>query len=189
VLLLALAIYRYGTRNLHVLLPVFLFLLFAIPLPYVLESALTWRLQGLSAAIGSRLIAAFDIPVYLDGNILELSQHRLQVAEACSGLNYLYPLIGLGVVLATFAPHKSPWSRAIIVLSAVPIAILMNGLRIGISGILVDRFGKEVEQGFWPSCSPTRPFATRHRSRPSASPSIPSRRASPSGGSMRAGTA
>ncbi len=146
-LLLALAVYRYGTRNLRVLFPVFLFLLFAIPLPYVLESALTWRLQGLSAAIGRNLIAAFGIPVFLDGNILELSQHRLQVAEACSGLNYLYPLIGLGVVLATFAPHKSLLSRIVIVLSAVPIAILMNGLRIGIAGILVEHYGQAAEQG------------------------------------------
>ncbi len=146
-LLVALALYRFGPANLRILLPVFLFLLLAIPLPYVLESALTWRLQGLSAAIGSRLIAAFGIPVFLDGNILELSHHRLQVAEACSGLNYLYPLIGLGVVLATFSRKSLP-ARSLIVLSAIPIAILMNGLRIAAAGILVTRYGKAAEQGF-----------------------------------------
>ncbi len=147
-LLTALALYRFGRERFRLVLPALLFLLLSIPLPYVLESALTWRLQGVSARLGTWLIAAFDIPVFLDGNILELSRHRLQVAEACSGLNYLYPLIGLGVVIATFARHKSLTVRLVIVLSAIPIAIVMNGLRIGVAGILVERFGKEVEQGF-----------------------------------------
>ncbi len=144
----AFAVHHYGLGNLRRLLPVFLFLFLSIPLPYVLEAALTWRLQGLSAAIGSRLIEAFGIPVFLDGNILELSHHRLQVAEACSGLNYLYPLIGLGVVIAVFSPHKPRWAQWLIVVSAVPIAILMNGLRIGAAGILVTHFGKAAEAGF-----------------------------------------
>ncbi len=147
-LLFAIAVQHYGLANLRRLLPVFLFLFLSIPLPYVLEAALTWRLQGLSAALGSRLIAAFGIPVFLDGNILELSQHRLQVAEACSGLNYLYPLVGLGAVIAVFSPHKPRWARWLTVISAVPIAIVMNGLRIGAAGILATYFGEAAEESF-----------------------------------------
>jgi exosortase D (VPLPA-CTERM-specific) len=122
------------------------FLLFAIPLPYFIDSELTLRLQLMSSQLGVSFIRLFGIPVYLDGNIIDLGNYKLQVVEACSGLRYLYPLLSLSF-LAAYLFHAPIWQRILVFLSSIPIAIGMNGFRIGLVGILVDRWGNQMAEG------------------------------------------
>ena len=122
------------------------FLLFAIPLPYFIDAALTLRLQLISSELGVFLIRMFGIPVYLDGNIIDMGDYKLQVVEACSGLRYLYPLLSLSF-LAAYLFQAPLWQRVLVFLSSIPIAIGMNGLRIGLVGILVDRWGNSMAEG------------------------------------------
>ena len=122
------------------------FLLFAIPLPYFIDAELTLRLQLISSQLGAFLIRMFGIPVYLDGNIIDLGNYQLQVVEACSGLRYLYPLLSLSF-LAAYIFDAPRWQRVLLFLSAIPIAIAMNGFRIGLVGILVDRWGTAMAEG------------------------------------------
>jgi exosortase D (VPLPA-CTERM-specific) len=116
------------------------FLLLAIPLPYFIDASLSLRLQLISSQLGVFFIKLFDIPVYLDGNIIDLGYYKIQVVEACSGLRYLFPLLSLGF-LATYMFRAPLWQRAIVFLSAIPITIVMNGLRIGMVGVTVDHWG------------------------------------------------
>ena len=111
------------------------FLLFAIPLPYFIDAVLTLRLQLISSELGVFFIRMFGIPVYLDGNVIDMGNYKLQVVEACSGLRYLYPLLSLGF-LAAYLFHAPLWQRALVFLSSIPIAIGMNGFRIGLVGII-----------------------------------------------------
>ena len=122
------------------------FLLFAIPLPYFIDAELTLRLQLISSQLGVSFIRMFNIPVYLDGNIIDLGNYKLQVVEACSGLRYLYPLLSLSF-LAAYLFHAPIWQRILVFLSSIPIAIGMNGFRIGLVGILVDRWGNQMAEG------------------------------------------
>jgi exosortase D (VPLPA-CTERM-specific) len=122
------------------------YLLFAIPLPYFIDATLTLKLQLLSSQLGVFFIRLFQIPVYLDGNIIDMGTYKLQVIEACSGLRYLYPLLSLSF-LAAYLFHGRLWQRVIIFLSAIPIAIGMNGFRIGLVGLLVDRWGTQMAEG------------------------------------------
>jgi exosortase D (VPLPA-CTERM-specific) len=122
------------------------FLVFAIPLPYFIDSQLSWRLQLISSELGVFFIRMFQIPVYLTGNVIDLGHYKLQVAEACSGLRYLYPLLSLSF-LAAYMFQAPFWQRALIFLSAIPITIIMNSLRIGLIGFLVDRWGIEQADG------------------------------------------
>jgi exosortase D (VPLPA-CTERM-specific) len=122
------------------------FLLFAIPLPYFLESVLTWRLQIVSSELGAYFIRLLGIPVFLEGNIIDLGNYKVQVVEACSGLRYLYPLLGLSFLAAYF--FQAPlWQRALVFLSAVPITILMNSLRIAAVGVMVNYWGSGMAEG------------------------------------------
>ena len=123
------------------------FLLFAIPLPYFIDAVLTLRLQLISSQLGVFFIRLFGIPVFLDGNIIDLGNYKLQVVEACSGLRYLYPLLSLSF-LAAYLFHAPIWQRVVVFLSSIPIAIGMNGFRIGLVGILVDRWGNQMAEGF-----------------------------------------
>lgn len=122
------------------------YLLFAIPLPYFIDAMLTLKLQLLSSELGVLFIRLVQIPVYLDGNIIDMGTYKLQVVEACSGLRYLYPLLSLSF-LAAYLFHARLWQRVVVFLSAIPIAIGMNGLRIGIVGFLVDHWGNQMAEG------------------------------------------
>lgn len=129
-----------------VLVPILL-LGFAIPLPYFIDAILTWRLQIVSSVLGVSVIRGFGIPVFLDGNVIDLGILKLQVVEACSGLRYLFPLMSLGFIAAYM--FRAPfWQRALVFLSTIPITIVMNSFRIGMVGMLVDRYGIAAAEGF-----------------------------------------
>ena len=124
-----------------------IFLIFAIPLPYFLDAALSFRLQLISSQLGVFFIRLLQIPVYLEGNVIDLGSYKLQVVEACSGLRYLYPLMSLGFLTA-YLFHAPLWQRALIFLSTIPITILMNSFRIALVGVLGNYWGPQNADGF-----------------------------------------
>jgi exosortase D (VPLPA-CTERM-specific) len=123
-----------------------LILLFTIPLPIFFFNSLSLHLELISSTIGVDVIRFFSIPVYLDGNVIDLGVYQLQVAEACSGLRYLFPLMTLAFIVAYFF-RASFWKRALLFLASVPIAILMNSLRIGLIGVSVAYWGQKMAEG------------------------------------------
>jgi len=131
-------------RNL--LVPLFILLLM-VPLPEFFFKNLTAGLQLFSSKIGVAFIRFWGVSVYLEGNVIDLGTYKLEVAEACSGLRYLFPLMTLGFIMAHF--YKAAfWKRAVVFLSSIPVTILMNSLRIGAIGIMVDRWGQSMAEGF-----------------------------------------
>lgn len=127
--------------------PPVLHLVLMMPLPFFVYWKASIALQIVSSEIGVDVIRAMGIPVFLDGNVIDLGVYKLQVAEACSGLRYLFPIMSFTYVFAVLY-QGSVWHKAILLLAAVPIAILMNSFRIGIIGILVDAYGIEQAEGF-----------------------------------------
>jgi len=122
-------------------------LVFAVPLPYFVDSQLSWRLQLLSSEIGVGVLRLVGASVFLEGNVIDLGVYKLQVVEACSGLRYLYPLLSIGFLMAYM--FRAPlWQRVVLFLSVIPITVLMNSLRIAAVGVLVERWGIEMAEGF-----------------------------------------
>jgi len=117
------------------------------PIPRFFYNTLSLQLQLLSSEIGVAIMRAFGVSVFLEGNVIDLGTYKLQVAEACSGLRYLFPLMTLGVIVAYLFKGKM-WIRWVLFLSTIPITVLMNSLRVGVIGILVDRFGIAQAEGF-----------------------------------------
>lgn len=125
----------------------FFMLLLMVPLPEFISKNLTANLQLVSSQLGVAFIRMFNVSVYLEGNVIDLGTYKLEVAEACSGLRYLFPLMTLGFIMAHF--YKAAfWKRCLIFFSSIPITILMNSLRIGAIGLLVDRWGQSMAEGF-----------------------------------------
>ena len=123
-----------------------LFLLFAIPMPYFIDNALSLKLQLVSSQLGAFFIRSSGIPVYLTGNVIDLGYYQLEIVEACSGLRYIYPLLSLSFLAAYF--FKAPiWQRLLIFISVVPIAIVMNSVRIGVVGVTVNYWGSQAAHG------------------------------------------
>jgi len=127
--------------------PALIYLLFMLPLPNFMYWKLSTSLQFISSRLGVDFIQLIGIPVYLEGNIIDLGVYKLQVAEACSGLNYLFPLMSFGFLFAVL--YRGPfWHKVVLFLSTVPITVLMNSFRIGVIGILVNQYGIEQAEGF-----------------------------------------
>ena len=136
-----------GAHGLRLMWVPLVYLIFMVPLPDFATQKLTASLQLLSSEIGVAVIRAAGLSVFLEGNVIDLGAYQLQVAEACSGMRYLFPLLSFGFLCAVLFRGRW-WQRAILFVSTVPITILMNSFRIGVIGILVNYFGIEQAEGF-----------------------------------------
>jgi len=137
----------FGARRGWFFWPSVLHLVFMLPLPNSLYWPLSIWLQTVSSEIGVWFIRLVDIPVFLDGNIIDLGVFKLQVAEACSGLRYLFPVMSFSYVFGVL--YTGPvWHKIVLLLSAAPITVLMNSFRIGMIGVMVENFGIGHAEGF-----------------------------------------
>jgi exosortase D (VPLPA-CTERM-specific) len=124
-----------------------LILVFMIPLPQFLLINLSTQLQLLSSDLGVAFMRLLGISVYVEGNVIDLGGYKLQVAEACSGLRYLFPLMTLGFLAAYFY-RGAPWKRLVVFLSSIPITLVMNSVRVGTIGFMVEHWGIGMAEGF-----------------------------------------
>lgn len=118
-----------------------------IPLPGILGPFLTQELQLISSKIGVWVIRLFGGIVYLQGNIIDMGDVKLLVAEACAGLRYLFPLMSIGAIAAYLM--KAPyWMRWLIFIATIPVTVFMNSFRIGVTGLLTEAYGSGHTEGF-----------------------------------------
>jgi exosortase D (VPLPA-CTERM-specific) len=124
------------------------YLLTMIPLPQFLYQSLSSQLQLLSSAFGVGCLQLVGITAFREGNVIDLGSIQLQVVEACSGLRYLFPLASLALLCA-YLFNAPLWKRVLLFLSSLPVAVLLNGLRIGMIGVLVEYWGRGAAEGFF----------------------------------------
>jgi EpsI family protein len=113
----------------------FAYLLFMIPFWDPITDALHWPLQNYTAAIGTALLWVCGVPAYRDGVFVVLPNIALQVARACSGVNYQVAVLALGLPLA-YTQLRSPWRRLALIAGAVVVAAFFNGVRAALIGLL-----------------------------------------------------
>ena len=99
--------WRRGIRH---QLPVF-HLIFMLPLPQTVYWKMNIFLQGVSSQLGVWFVSLTGVAVYLEGNIIDLGVYKLQVAEACSGLRYLFPILSFSYLFSIL--YRGPlWHKA-----------------------------------------------------------------------------
>ena len=136
-----------GWRVFRQLWVAMLVLFFMVPLPQFVYQNLSAQLQLLSSQIGVGFMRLLGVTVFLEGNVIDLGVYRLQVAEACDGLHYLFPLMTIGFLIAYFF-KTAFWKRMVVFVSSIPLAVLMNSLRVGTIGFLVQHWGVRMAEGF-----------------------------------------
>jgi len=114
--------------------PVF-FLVFMVPWPSSLYSQAAFPLQLFVSQVAGVLLQMLGIPVICDGSLLHLPGQTMHVAQACSGLRQLTAFLAMAACAALLV-ERPMWYRLTLLMSAVPIAILINILRVTITGIL-----------------------------------------------------
>lgn len=123
--------------------PAIVFLIFMVPLPYRLEGALAHPLQRVATKVSTYALQTLGFPALAEGNVIHLNDVELGVVEACSGLSMLFTFfaIAAGVVLVI----RRPWlDKVLIVASAVPIALVVNMIRITVTGVLHELVGSRL---------------------------------------------
>ena len=124
-----------------------LYLLFMIPLPYILFNALAVPLQGIAARGASDVLSLLQIPVFREGNIIHLPHISLGVVKACSGIQSLVSLLAISVLVARLTETRGV-RGGILALSAIPVAVLANMIRIAGVGIL-GSWNPALAEGFF----------------------------------------
>jgi exosortase len=145
--LAGLVVWYFGVRQLLRWWLPFTLVALSIPLPEIVLSRIALPLQFTASKIGAGLLAWRQIPVLLTGNVIRIPGHELFVAEACSGLRSLTALISLGVLLGALV-LRSAVARVLLVASVVPVAILLNGVRVFLTGFLVFFVDPKMGEGF-----------------------------------------
>lgn len=137
----------WGLKRLQALAFPLLLLAVMVPLPSVLYNTLAAPLQLLASDMGSQIAQAFGVSVFRDGNIIQLAGTYLGVAEACSGLSCLSALL-VGSLLLGYLMCSRTLSRVILLLSAIPFAILINVLRVAGTALIAE-YDLQYATGFY----------------------------------------
>lgn len=124
------------------------YLVFMIPLPYIVYDAIAFPLKLFVAKYSVVILQALGTVVLREGNLIILPNITLETADACSGLRSLMSLAALSVAFAFLWEHK-PLAKAVLVLSTVPVAIFTNGLRVVVTGLLAQYWGARAAEGFF----------------------------------------
>jgi exosortase len=140
-------VYVFGWRHARILAFPLAFLLLMIPLPAIVFNQIAFPLQLLASRFGEWSLNALHIPVLREGNVIELADTTLEVAEACSGIRSLVSLLALAIVYGYFV-HKSAWVRLALALATLPVAIAANGIRVAGTGVAAHYYGVQAAQGF-----------------------------------------
>ena len=125
----------------------FTLLALSIPLPQVVLGTLALPLQLVASKIGAAMLEARHVPVALAGNVIRIPGRELFVTEACSGLRSMTALLSLGVLLGAML-LRHPASRAAFLLLALPVAIVVNAIRVFLTGFLVYFVDPALGDGF-----------------------------------------
>lgn len=145
--LVGLVVYHAGMRRVLAWWLPFTILGLSVPLPEVVLNSIAMPLQLQASAMGAALLESRHVPAVLAGNVIQLPGHRLFVTEACSGLRSLTALLSLGV-LAGGLWLRTPVARAALVATAIPVAVVLNGIRVFLTGFLVYFVDPKLGEGF-----------------------------------------
>ncbi len=161
-------VYFWGWRILRSLLVPLGLLALAVPIPTIVFNKVAFPLQLFASQCAVFVMRALNITVLREGNVIELyplgslTTKKLEVVEACSGIRSLMTLVTLAVVFAYFTSPTDEdgkggkrlaryraWRAVLIVIAAVPIAIVTNAARVSGTGVLARYYGTQVADGFF----------------------------------------
>lgn len=141
-------LFGYGAGLMKAVAFPFAYLLYMIPLPYILYDSIAFPLKLMVSKYSVAFLKLIGIPVMREGNVINLVSTTLEVADACSGIRSIVSLLALATALAYFS-QRGWLKRTILIFSALPIAIFANGVRVIGTGILATRYGAAAAQGFF----------------------------------------
>jgi len=147
-LLTGMILFFLGWGFLRAVLFPLIFLILMVPIPAIIFSQITFPLQILASKLSATVLPVFGVPVFREGNVINLPAMPLEVAEACSGIRSLLSLTTLAIMYG-YLMEKRVAVRVVLALASVPIAVGANALRIVGTGLLVQYWDPDKAEGFF----------------------------------------
>lgn len=132
--------------------PAIALLVFMVPLPASAESALAGPLRGLATAASTYALQTLGLPAVAEGNVIYIDDVQVGVHEACSGLGMLFAFFALSSAVALVI-RRPLLDRIVVFLSAVPVGVLMNLVRITAAGFVFRYAGGDTAKTFFHDAS------------------------------------
>jgi len=148
VLLAGMVIYYFGIAIYKATAMPIAYLFFMVPVPYIIYDAAAFPLKLFVTKLSVEFLQGVGVAAVREGNIIMFPALTLEVADACSGIRSLVSLLALGVAYAFFI-NPGHLKRWVIILSAIPIAIFTNALRVIGTGVLAQYYGASAAEGFF----------------------------------------
>jgi exosortase len=120
--------------------PAIAFLAFMVPLPHRVSVALAGPLQNLATVVSTFALQTLGFPALAEGNVIRLNEVEIGIVEACSGLRMLVIFFAISTAVALVL-RRPMWERLVVVFSAVPVALVVNVLRITATAMLFETVG------------------------------------------------
>lgn len=124
----------------------------AKPFPDSLVPKLFFPLQVLAAKIAAKSLELLGVPVYLFGNIIEIPGMKLMVEEACSGMRSMMAILTVAVIVA-YTIRTNIWGKLLLFAGSIIMAIVLNVVRVTVTGILAHFYDPAAATGFFHSFS------------------------------------
>ena len=124
------------------------FILFMIPLPGVLVSAITMPMKMAVSYVAEHILFWVGYPIARTGVILQIGQYQLLVADACAGMHTLISLEALGLLYLNLVKHDSLFRNITLAILIIPISFTANVIRVMVLTLVTYYFGDAAGQGF-----------------------------------------
>jgi exosortase len=122
--------------------PALFFLVFMFQLPNKIERPVLGGLQKFASMCSTFVLQTMGIAAFRQGNLISVPGAELNIADACSGLR-MATIFGAMAVAMVFLVERPWWDKVVILLSAIPIALLVNIIRITVTGLLYMMVGPD----------------------------------------------
>ena len=129
----------FGLPALRWAAPAIAFLIMLVPLPYRAESLLSWNLQGTATTVSTAMLRILGQPAIAEGHTIWVGETQMSVARACSGLRIFVGMFALAFFWSVTV-RRSWMDRVVILMAALPMALLANSLRITAITLLYGNF-------------------------------------------------
>ena len=123
-------------------------LAFVVPVPGFILDAVTGPLKTAVSASVAALLHLFGYPIVREGVVLQLGDHQLLVADACSGMNSIYGLVALTLVYVHLTGPSARGRLPLVLLGVIPIAIAANVVRVTLLALIAYHLGDGAADGF-----------------------------------------
>ncbi len=122
------------------------FLAFSLPIPLAFTEQIHWQLRQIATAGSAAIIGVIGLPIYVEGTTLHMANGAVEVADACSGFSTLYAAAAVACLTVYSATSRT--RRLLVLLSAAPLAIAANLLRVVALVLLVQWQGGAILDTF-----------------------------------------